>query len=148
MYNLLRCLCLFAGAGLLGLAPASVPQAHGQENAGTQTNQKIPVMDGGVGPCSVTLSVIGADGKPVAAADVKVHVAYGFAGIRKLDLEAGTNSEGKVKFTGLPSKVRRPPLQFQASKGGLSGVATYNPESECEARHDITLSPARSSPEQ
>jgi hypothetical protein len=104
-------------------------------------------MDGGVGPCSVVLTVLSEDGKPVAAADVKVHIAYGFAGVRKLDLEAGTNVDGKVKFTGLPSKVRRPPLDFQASKGNLSGVATYNPETECEAKHDLTMSAGKASGE-
>jgi len=46
-----------------------------------------PVMDGGAGPCSLDLGVT-SDGKPAVAANVKVHIAYGFGGIRKLDLEA------------------------------------------------------------
>lgn len=96
-------------------------------------------MDGGAGPCSLELTVTTSDSKPVYAATVKVHIAYGFAGIRKLDLEAGTNADGKVKFTGLPSRVRRPPLEFQATKGQLVGMATYNPDAECKARHDIIL---------
>jgi hypothetical protein len=100
--------------------------------------EKIPVMDGGAGPCSLELSVT-ADMKPVAAANVKVHVAYGFAGVRKLDLEAYTNHEGKLKFTGLPSRVKRPPLEFRATKDKLAGIAVYDPESECEAKHELTL---------
>ena len=96
-------------------------------------------MDGGAGPCSVELTVIGADGKPVYAATIKVHIAYGFGGIRRLDLEAGTNSEGKVKFTGLPARVHRPPLEFRASKDEFEGVAAYDPSAECQAKHDITL---------
>lgn len=82
-------------------------------------------------------------GKPVYAATVKVHISYGFGGIRKLDLEAGTNSDGKLKFTGLPVKVHNPPLEFQATKDQLAGVATYNPATECQARHDIMMDKAK-----
>ena len=103
------------------------------------TQQKVPVMDGGAGPCSLELTVNGIDGKPAYAATIKVHIAYGFAGIRRLDLEAGTNSDGKVKFTGLPARVHRPPLEFNASKDDLSGTTTYDPSTECQAKHEIAL---------
>ena len=96
-------------------------------------------MDGGGGPCSLELTITGADGKPAYAATVKVHIEYGFGGFHKLDLEAGTNSDGKAKFTGLPARVHRPPLEFNASKDDLSGTATYDPSSECQAKRDITL---------
>jgi hypothetical protein len=98
---------------------------------------QIPVMDGGAGRCSVLLTVT-ADGKPVNAADVKVHIEYGFGGFHRLDLEAYTNEAGLLKFTGLPAKVRRP-LEFRASKDQLSGIATYDPAAECEAKHDLPL---------
>jgi hypothetical protein len=110
-----------------------------QSNDATPTPEKIPVMDGGAGPCSLELTITSIDGKPVYAATVKVHIAYGFGGVRRLDLEAGTNSDGKVKFTGLPARVRRPPLEFQASKDGLTGVVTYDPLAQCQANHGITL---------
>jgi hypothetical protein len=113
-----------------------------------QSGEKVPIMDGGAGPCSLELTVNGPDGKPVYAAIIKVHIAYGFDGIRRLDLEAGTNSEGKVKFTGVPARVHRPPLEFHASKDDLEGVATYNPSSECEAHHDIALRKAKTEPGQ
>lgn len=100
-------------------------------------------MDGGAGPCSVELTVVNPDGNAVYAATVKVHIAYGFGGIRRLDLEAGTNADGKVKFTGLPTRVHRPPLEFRASKDQLQGLATYDPAAECEAQHKITLSQAQ-----
>ena len=80
-----------------------------------------------------------ANAKPQYDATIKVHIAYGFAGVRKLDLEAGTNINGKVKFKGLPAKVHNPPLEFNASKDQLTGVVTYNPATECEAKHDIKL---------
>jgi hypothetical protein len=106
-------------------------------------NEKVPVIQGGAGPCSLELTVMGADGKPVYAATVKVHIAYGFGGMRRLDLQAGTNSDGKVKFTDLPRRVSRPPLQFRASKDEFEGVAAYDPSTECQAKHDITLAKSK-----
>jgi hypothetical protein len=124
--NVLCCLVLVAGS-LPALAQSTPPA------------QSVPVIDGGVGPCSLELTVTTADGKPAAAASVKVHITYRFGGFHKLDLEAGTNAEGKVKFTGLPSRVRRPPLEFHASKDQLVGTAAFDPATECQAKHDITL---------
>jgi hypothetical protein len=103
------------------------------------SNEQVPVIQGGAGPCSLELTVRGADGKPVYAATVKVHIKYGFGGMRRLDLEAGTNSEGKVKFAGLPDRVQRPPLEFHASKDDFMGTGLFDPSAECQARHDITL---------
>ena len=101
--------------------------------------QAVPAIDAGLGSCALELTVTTKDGKPAGAANVRVHIAYGFGGFHKLDLEAGTNSDGRVKFTGLPARARRPPLEFRASKDQLSGVATYDPASECQAKHDIVL---------
>jgi hypothetical protein len=102
-------------------------------------SQSVPIIQGGAGPCSLELTVRGADGKPAYAATVKVHIKYGFGGMRRLDLEAGTNSDGMVRFAGLPDRVQRPPLEFRASKDEFSGVATYDPSAECQGRHDIRL---------
>ena len=96
-------------------------------------------MDGGAGPCSLDLTVLGPDGKPVYAATVKVHIAYGFGGFHKLDLQAGTNADGKVRFIGLPDRVKRPPLEFQASKDTLEAIATDDPTTECQAKHEVRL---------
>jgi hypothetical protein len=135
--------------GCLLMGVSSVCLAQGQSNHETastpagpaaQATERVPVMDGGAGPCSVELTVTRADGKPVYAARIKVHIAYGFGGMRRLDLEAGTNSDGKVKFSGLPARVRRPPLEFHAAKDELVGVAIYDPSTECDAKHGIALS--------
>lgn len=130
---LLYCFLALGGMALFCAAQAPAPSSSPEKK------QKVPVMNGGAGPCSLELTVSTADGKPVYAADVKVHIAYGFAGARKLDLEAGTNSDGKVKFTGLPARVRRPPLEFKATKDELAGTAAYDPATECQAKHDIIL---------
>ena len=118
--------------------------------AQTQSNQtpsgqkppaasQIPVIDGAVGPCSLELTILGADTKPVYNATVKVHVTYGFGGFHHLDLQAGTNSDGKVKFTGIPIKVHNPPLEFDAAKDQFEGSLNYDPSAECHAQHEIKV---------
>jgi hypothetical protein len=102
-------------------------------------DENVPVIQGGAGPCSLKLTVRGMDGKAVYAATVKVHINYGFGGMRRLDLEAGTNSDGKVMFAGLPDRVQRPPLEFHASKDEFMGNATYDPSAECQAKREIAL---------
>jgi hypothetical protein len=132
MNRMLRVLCsILVAVPLLSEAQAPAP------------SEKVPVIQGGAGPCSLELSVMGADDKPVYAATVKVHIAYGFGGMRKLDLEAGTNSDGKVKFAGLPARVQRPPLEFHASKDEFMGVAAFDPSTECQGKHDITLAKSK-----
>src|SRR5579883_1779789 len=97
---------------VLGSAQTICPHramAQTGTSATGQADSSVQSIDGGAGPCSVTLTAT-SDSKPLVAADVKVHIEYGFAGIRRLDLEAYTGNDGRVKFTGLPAKVRRPPL--------------------------------------
>jgi len=146
--HVLCCLFLAGPAGLLCVTHAqSNPQtAVSQVSPAARPAQQMPVMDGGAGPCSLELTVTTADGKPVYDTTIKVHIAYGFAGFHRLDLEAGTNADGKVKFIGLPSRVRRPPLEFQASKDQLVGMATYDPTEGCEAKHDLVMDRPKSPP--
>jgi hypothetical protein len=108
-------------------------------------NEQIPVIQGGAGSCSIEITVRGPDGKPVYAATVSVHIKYGFGGIRRLDLEAGTNSDGKVKFVGLPARVQRPPLEFRASNDEFEGVVRFDPSTECQAKRGITLGKSKTS---
>ena len=100
-------------------------------------------MDGGVGPCSVEFTVMTQDGKPAFSALINVHMAYGFGGFRKLDLGVYSNHDGKAKFTGLPAKVKNPPIEFHATKDNLAGMATVDPATECQAKHDIILEPPK-----
>jgi hypothetical protein len=132
MNRMLRLLCCIMVAVPM-LARAQAPAS----------DEKVPVIQGGAGPCSVELMVKGAEGKPVYAATVKVHIKYGFGGMRRLDLEAGTNSDGKVKFTGLPDRIQRPPLEFRAAKDELEGIASFDPSTECQAKREIALEKAK-----
>lgn len=119
-------------------APAK-PAASTTPAPATPEQSGSYVTDGGAGPCAAEFTVSGPDGKPVFAALINVHIAYGFGGFHKLDMGVYTNEQGKGKFTGIPARVKHPPLEFQASKGQLTGMATVDPAAECQAQHDIIL---------
>jgi len=102
--------------------------------------KQIPAVDGDAGPCSVEFTVTDGQGHPVYAANINVHIAYGFMGTHKLDLQVGTNFDGKASFTGLPQKVKGGTMYFQASQGVRTGSAFYNPVNNCIASEGIFLS--------
>lgn len=122
---------------ILGLTLALAAQA--QQPAPSPKPDDIPVTDGTSGPCSIEFSVTDSDGKPVYAARIDVHLAYGAFGAHKLDMGVYTNAQGKAKFIGIPIKVRKPPVEFNAKKDDLVGVATMDPLTECQAKHDIVM---------
>lgn len=113
----------FAVVGGVGVAHAQTPDPH-----------QVPVMDGEAGPCSVAFTVTDIKGAPVYDARIKVHIAYGFAGVRKLDLEAATNVDGKTQFKGLPEKVKGGTLIFRATQGKRDGSAVYDPAKNCSGQ--------------
>ena len=110
-----------------------------QQPAQPQQPDDIPVTDGTSGPCSVEVTVTDSGGKPVYAARIDVHLAYGAFGAHKLDMGVYTNAQGKAKFTGIPAKVKKPPVEFNAKKDDLVGIATMDPVTECQAKHDIVM---------
>jgi len=122
----MKCRHFFAGLALSVFMSAQNPPGP----------HDVPVMDGGAGPCSVTYTVTDANGVPVYDAKVRVHIEYGFAGARRLDLEAATNVDGKAQFKGLPKKVKGQVLYFHASQGQREGSATYDPQENCSGKND------------
>lgn len=112
---------------LLSPAFAQAPDPH-----------SIPAVDAGIGQCTADFTITDADNKPIYAAKVKVHIAYGFAGARKLDLEVGTNVDGKARFTGLPDRLKKG-LFFEASEGDRTGTAFDDPSKTCQAQFTIAM---------
>lgn len=106
-------------------APAAVPAA-------------VPVIDGGIGNCSADFIVNDADGKPVYAATIKIHIAYGFMYLRKLDLQVGTNADGRASVTGFPDRVKHG-LFFEASKGDRTAEAFDDPSVNCKNQFTVVL---------
>jgi hypothetical protein len=130
---------VFSVFAVLTLGVTFVLAAQSQQPAQPQKPDDIPVTDGTSGPCSIEFSVTDGDGKPVYAARIDVHLAYGAFGAHKLDMGVYTNAQGKARFTGIPVKVRKPPVEFNAKKDDLVGVATMDPAAECQAKHDIVM---------
>lgn len=128
-----RKVILFFGGSLLlagsfiGVCAQQAPDPH-----------QVPVMDGDAGPCSVSFTVTDENGSPVYDARIRVHIAYGFGGFHRLDLEAATNIDGKTQIKGLPQKVKGELLYFHAVRGKLEGDAVYDPQKNCTGQN-ITI---------
>jgi hypothetical protein len=106
--------------------------------AQTPDPHSIPSVDAGIGPCTADFTITDTDNKPIYAAKVKVHISYGFAGARKLDLEVGTNVDGKARFTSLPDRIKHG-LFFEASEADRTGNAFDDPTKTCQAQFTIAL---------
>ena len=128
-----RALCLVAAACLI---PASYAQDTKTATAETAASHIVPVIDGAIGTCSANFTVTDDNAAPVYDAKIRVHIAYGFMYMRKMDLEVGTNIDGKARFTGLPARTKEG-LAFQASKGDSAGTAFADPSTTCKA--DLTV---------
>ena len=89
-------------------------------------------MDGEAGPCSVSFTVTDEKGAPVYDARIRVKIKYGFGGVRRLDLEAATNVDGRALIKGLPKKVKGDMLYFEGTQGSREGSATYDPAKSCD----------------
>jgi hypothetical protein len=126
-------------SAFLTLGVAFALAAQSQQPAPSPKPDDIPVTDGTSGPCSIEFTVTDSDGKPVYATRIDVHLAYGAFGAHKLDMGVYTNAQGKARFTGIPAKVKRPPVEFNAKKDDLVGLATMDPATECQAKHDIVI---------
>jgi len=99
----------------------------------------VPSVDAGIGTCTADFTVTDEAGKPVYNAQVKVHIAYGFGGFHKLDLQVATNIDGKARFTSLPNRLKKGGLFFQASESDRAGDAFDDPSKTCQAQFPITL---------
>ncbi len=100
--------------------------------------KSVPVVDGGLGPCSAEFTITDTAGKPAYAASIQVHIAYGLMSLHKMDLQVGTNADGKARFEGLPDRIKQG-LFFRASEGSREGSAFDDPGKTCKASFAITL---------
>src|SRR5262249_60118488 len=62
------------------------PSPPAQASPTPSPDQEIPVIDGGIGPCSVAFTVKGADGNPAYSPTVKVPFTYALVGLGKIEL--------------------------------------------------------------
>ena len=120
---------------LLALSASAFPQAA--TTPATDPNS-VPVIDGALGPCSADFTVTDSAGAPVYDAKIRVHIAYGFMSLHKLDLEIGTNADGKARVTGLPDRIKHG-LYFHTSQGDRTAETFDDPANTCKAQFKPVL---------
>ncbi|MFZ0201018.1 MAG: hypothetical protein WB523_15805 [Candidatus Sulfotelmatobacter sp.] len=123
---------------LLFFSPA---RSHAQ--AAHPTDPKVDAktvaeVDAGLGPCTADFVITDEVGKPVYAANIRVHIAYGFMNLHKFDLQVGTNADGKARFIGLPENSKQG-FFFRASDSDREGSAFDDPSKTCKAQFTIVL---------
>jgi hypothetical protein len=139
----LRRLALVSVLAAFILTGLAVSQTAAPQTTPAQPDPKavpapVPAIDGGIGTCSADFIVNDPDGKPVYAATIKVHIEYGFMYLRKLDLQVGTNADGKARVTGFPDRVKHG-LFFEASEGDRTAEAFDDPSTNCKNQFTVVL---------
>jgi hypothetical protein len=117
---------------LLALALTALPQ----QPASTQPSD-LAVISARLGTCSADFTVTDADGRPEYAAIIHVRIRYGFLAIKRVDLEVGTNSDGKARVEGLP--LRGNTLNYEISKGERRATVQQDVRVDCRAEYEVTL---------
>jgi hypothetical protein len=95
------------------------------------TNE-VPVIDASMGSCTADITVMDSGHHAIYKANISTRIRSGFAGVKKLDLEVGTNVDGKARFTGLPDRPRDV-LQFTADYEGRSNTVLLDSQKDCHA---------------
>jgi hypothetical protein len=126
----------------LALLALAIGQANAapadQKNDAAADSKSIAEVDAGLGPCSADFTVKDDAGAPVYAANIRVHIAYGFMNLHKFDLQVGTNADGKARFIGLPETSKQG-FFFHASEGDREGSAFDDPLKTCKTQFTIVL---------
>ena len=78
-----------------------------------------------------------ADDQPIYAAIIHVRIRYGFLGIKRMDLEVGTDSAGQARVEGLPDKIK--PLTYDIQKGDKEAIVEQTHLSDCQASYEVSL---------
>ncbi len=112
--------------------PQQEQKAQSESAAGTRISANL-------GPCSADFKVTDMAGKPLYNAKIKTQVRTGFLGMRKLDLEVGTDAGGRAQFVKLPAQVKKGPMTFTVTYGDQSAEFSYDPVTNCHAEYAVPL---------
>ena len=108
-----------------------------QQPATEAPKPELAIISARLGTCAADFTVKDADGKPVYAAIIDVRVRYGFLSLKRMDLEIGTNSDGKARVEGLPAKAK--PLAYDVSKADKKAGVEQDLSTTCSATYDVSL---------
>ena len=64
-------------------------------------------------------------------------VSYGMMGVKRMDLEVGTNERGLARIEGLPTKARL--LIYDIQKAGMKATVEQNLAASCFAKFESIL---------
>jgi hypothetical protein len=103
-----------------------------------KSDNDVPVIDAGMGPCTADVTVFDSAHRAVYKANISTQIRSGFAGVKKLDLQVGTNVDGKARFTGLPEKPREV-WQLTADFEGRNNSVMLDSRKDCHAMLSIFL---------
>ena len=108
-----------------------------QQPAAEAPEPDLAVISARLGGCAADFTVKDADDQPVYAAIVHVRIRYGFLGIKRMDLEVGTDSAGHARVEGLPDKVK--PLTYDIQKADKKALVEQTHLSDCQATYEVSL---------
>src|SRR6185369_5806733 len=97
-----------------------------------------PKISADLGSCSADFHVVDVAGKPIYNARVHTLIRSGAFGMRKLDLEIRTDSDGKASIINLPEVSKRP-IMFEVSNGTLTNSVAFEPDKQCRAKYEVSL---------
>ena len=120
---------------LLNLVVFCPRSGNAQSAAVTVTPAEISAD---LGICSALITVTGIDLKPVYGAKITARVRYGLLGVKKLDLEAYTGADGKLRITNLPEVLKKP-MYIYISKDDKQETEEFKPNVRCHATFDVQL---------
>ena len=123
----MRTLGLLLLASTLVFAQAPAPPAQ----APTEISADL-------GSCTVDFKVTDLAGNPLYNAKIHTLIRYGFWGKRKLELEAGTNADGKARFVRLPDHIKKP-MTFDIHYQDQKASQSYDPGVNCDASYTVPL---------
>jgi hypothetical protein len=106
-------------------------------------SQKPPVnpvteISADLGPCSAEFHVTDMAGNPLYNAKVHTIIRYGFLSKRKLELDAGTNADGRARFIKLPDTLKKP-VEFSITNGIDTATRNFSPATDCHASFNVPL---------
>jgi len=104
----------------------------------SQPKIEVPKIDAGLGACYANFKVTDGNGKPIYDAKIHTLIRTGLFGIKKTDLQIGTNSNGLAKITGLPDYTKRA-VNFEISKDGKTKSVPFEPGMNCHPVVDVEL---------
>jgi hypothetical protein len=117
------------------------PLAYCPRSASSQGTTKAfssSEISADLGPCSALITVTGADSKPIFAAKMTTRIQYGPLGLKRLDLEAYTGSDGQLRITNLPESLKKP-MYIHITKDELGEMIEFNPKLRCHATFSVQL---------